>query len=76
MDTFLTPLENYISDFYERFNQKLSEHNVASLMEGYLGADHNNFSSPMTIPLNFGRECSELYGIILLTNHLISSQPL
>ena len=29
-------------------------------MEGYVGADRTNFSSLMTIPLNFGREHWEL----------------
>ena len=56
MDTFFTPLENYISDFYARFIQKLSEHNVKSLIEGYVGADCTNFSALITIPLNFGHE--------------------
>ena len=42
------------------FYPKLSEHNVKSLKEGYVGEDHTNFSSLMTIPLNFGRECWEL----------------
>ena len=36
MDTFFTPLENYNS-VYAHFIQKLSEHNVKSLMEGYFG---------------------------------------
>ena len=42
------------------FYRKLSEYNVKSLMEGCLGADHTNFSSLMTIPLNFSREHWEL----------------
>ncbi len=60
METFFTPLENYISDFYARFIRNLSEHNVNLLIEGYLGADCTNFPSLMTIPLNFSRECWEL----------------
>ena len=60
MDTFFTPLENYISDFYSHFIQKLSEHNVKSLIEGYVGADRTNYSTLMTIPLNLGCEHWEL----------------
>ena len=33
---------------------------MKSLIEGYVGADHTNFSSLKTIPLNFGREHWEL----------------
>ncbi len=60
MDTIFTPLENYISDFYARFFRKLSEHNMKSLIEGYVSADHTNYSTLMTIPYNFGRERWEL----------------
>ena len=60
MDTSFTALEIYILDFYECFNQNLSEHNVKSLMEGFLGADHTNFSSLIAIPLNFSCEHWEL----------------
>ena len=60
MDTFFNPLENYISDLYAHFIQKLSEHNVKSLIEGNVGADRTNYSTLMTIPLNFGREHWEL----------------
>ncbi len=56
MDTFFTPLENYISDFYAHFIRKLSEHNMKSLIEGYVGADRTNYSTLMTIPHNFDRE--------------------
>ncbi len=40
MDAFFTPLENYISDFHAHFIRILSEHNMKSLIEGYVGADH------------------------------------
>ena len=40
--------------------QKLFEHNMKSLIEGYVGADRTNFSTLMTIPLNFGCERLEL----------------
>ena len=60
MDTFFTPLENYISDFYARFIRKLSEHNMKSLIEGYVGSDRTNHSTLATIPHNFGRERWEL----------------
>ncbi len=58
MDTFFSPLENYMSDFYARFIRKLAEHNVKSLTEAYSWADHTctNFSSVIMIPLNFGRD--------------------
>ncbi len=49
-----------MSDFYARFIQKLSEHSMKSLIEGYVGADHTNFSALITIPLNFGRDRWEL----------------
>ena len=61
MDTFFTPFKNYISDFYARFIRKFSEHNMNSLIEGYLGADRTNYSTlKTTIPHNFGHELWEL----------------
>ncbi len=33
---------------------------MKSLIEGYVGADHTNYSALMAIPLNFGRERWEL----------------
>ena len=62
------PFENYISDFYEHFNQKLSDYNVKSFLDGYLGAYPTNFSSLITIPLNFGHEHWEL-----LWDHVIET---
>ena len=58
---FLPLWRTTFSDFYARFIQKLSEHNVKSLIEGYVGADCTNFSSLMTIPLNFDHEHWELF---------------
>ena len=51
---------DYILDFYECFNQNLSEHNVKSLMEGYVGADQTHFSSLISIQLNFSCDHWEL----------------
>ena len=52
--------ELHFSDFYACFIRKLSEHNVKSLIEGYLGADCTNFSALINTPLNFGCEHWEL----------------
>lgn len=69
MESFFPSVENYMSDFFQRFNKKLSDHNLKSLMEDFSSTVPSRHLSLMTIPLTFGYERWEY-----LWDHILDDQ--